>query len=102
MNEIITKLNEIEEKAQTILCDARENKTQMRLQLEQDKRDIDAEYDRLEAEMLGQLKERLKSEAKAQIEELQEKNRCTAESFDAEFAKHKEMWANQIMMRVIQ
>lgn len=102
MNEIITKLNEIEEKAQIILCDARESKTQMRLQLEQDKRDIDAEYDRLEAETLGQLKEHLKSEAKAQIQELREKNRCAAESFDAEFAKNKEVWANQIMMRVIQ
>lgn len=102
MNEIITKLNEIEEKAQTILCDARENKAQMRLQLEQDKRDIDAEYDRLEEEELSRLEARLKSDAKAQIEELREKNRCAAELFDEEFARQKEAWAEQIVMRVIQ
>lgn len=102
MNEIITKLNEIEEKADTILCDAKTRKAELSAQLEQKKREIDAEYDRMEAEAMKQLEERLTAEARRSIAELREKNRTEEEAFDAEFAKEKEQLAEQIMLRVIQ
>lgn len=102
MNEIITKLNEIEEKAETILCDARSSKEEMMMKLEGDKREIDAEYDRLEAESMQRLKERLRVEAETEIEELRQKNKLAAEEFETKFAKEKESLAEQIMASVTQ
>ena len=100
MNEIITKLNEIEEKAETILCDARASKEEMMAKLEQDKRKIDAEYDRLEVESMQQLKERLQAEAEREIEEFRRKNKQAAEEFDTKFAEEKERLADQIVASV--
>lgn len=102
MNEIITKLNEIEEKAETILCDARASKEEMMAKLEQDKREIDAEYDRLEAESIQQLKARLRADAETEIEKLRRKNKQAAEEFDAKFAEEKERLADQIVANVTQ
>ena len=102
MNEIITKLNEIEEKAETILCDARASKEEMMAKLEQDKREIDAEYDRLEAESIQQLKTRLRADAETEIEKLRRKNKQAAEEFDAKFAEEKERLADQIVANVTQ
>lgn len=102
MNEIITKLNEIEEKAQTILCDARASKEEMMAKLDWDKREIDTEYDRLEVESMRRLKERLQADARVQIEELRQKNKLAAEEFDAKFAKEKERLAEQIVACVTQ
>lgn len=102
MNEIITKLNEIEEKAEMILCDARASKEEMMAKLEQDKREIDAEYDRLEAESMQQLKARLRAEAETEIEELRRKNKQAAEEFDTKFAEEKERLADQIVASVTQ
>lgn len=102
MNEIITKLNEIEEKAQTILCDARASKEEMMAKLDQDKREIDAEYDRLETESMQQLKARLRADAEAEIAKLRQKNKQAAEEFDIEFAKEKERLAEQILASVTQ
>ena len=68
MNAIITKLNEIEEKAELILRDAGEKKDA--LQLEEQKREIDAAYDRKEAEAMQRLEEQLTAGAKQKLEEL--------------------------------
>ena len=68
MNEIITRLNEIEEKAETILCDARARKDELSVQLEQEKRRIAAEQDKLETEAMQQLEEKLTAEAKQKVE----------------------------------
>lgn len=102
MNEIITKLNEIEEKAENILRDARARKDELSVQLEQDKRRIDAEYDKMEAEAMQQLEERLTAEAKEKIAQLQAKKKETADMFDAKFSEEKERLAEQILQRVIQ
>lgn len=102
MNEIITKLNEIEEKAETILCDARARKDELSVQLEQDKRRIDAEQDRLETEAMQQLEEKLTAEAKQKVEKLRRKKKEASDAFDLKFAEEKEHLAEQIMLRVIQ
>lgn len=102
MNEIITKLNEIEEKAETILCDARERKDELSVQLEQSKREIDAEYDRMEAEAMRVLEERLRTEAEREIAGLRAKEKEAAEVFDVKFSEEKEQLAEQIMQHVIQ
>lgn len=102
MNEIITKLNEIEEKAETILCDARARKDELSVQLEQDKRRIDAEQDRLETEAMQQLEEKLTAEAKQKVEKLRRKKKEASDASDLKFAEEKEHLAEQIMLRVIQ
>ncbi len=102
MNEIITRLNEIEEKAETILCDARARKDELSVQLEQEKRRIDDEQDKLETEAMQQLEAKLTAEAKQKVEALRLKKKEASEAFDAKFTEEKEHLAEQIMLRVIQ
>lgn len=102
MNEIITRLNEIEEKAEAILSDARSRKEQMQTQLEVDKRQIDAKYDELERESVRTLEERLRAEADAQLEAYRKDMKAAAEQLDATFAAQKEELAEEIVKRVIQ
>lgn len=102
MNEIITRLNEIEEKAEAILCDARERKDELSVQLEESKRKIDAEYDRMEAEEMQQLEAQLTAEAKQKLAKLRVKEKEASDAFDVRFSEEKERLAEQIMLRVIQ
>lgn len=102
MNEIITKLNEIEEKADTILSDAKSRKEQMMAQLEADKLEIDAKYDRMEAESVKQLDERLREEADRQMESYRKSSRAAVEQLELTFAEQKEELAEKIVKRLIQ
>lgn len=101
MNEIITKLNEIEEKADAILSDARGRKEEMMLQLERDKRDIDAEYNRLEAEAKKKLEGNLRRDAALQIAKVQEENQRAKERFEQFFSEKKEELAEEILQRIV-
>lgn len=100
MNEIITKLNEIEEKAGAILSDASSRREQLLMQLEKDKREIDAKYDWMEEEAVAQLGRKLRDGAKAQLQELREKSLAAAEQLDVAFEEQKEGLAEEIVKRV--
>lgn len=102
MNEIITKLNEIEEKAQAILCDATATKDELALQLEQEKKKVDAKQNQIEREAMQQLEEQLRAEAKQKVTKLQEDNKRASEALDAMFSDKKEQLAEEILLRVIQ
>ena len=101
MNRIISKLNEIEEKADAILSDARERKEQLAAQLEQEKRDLDAKYDRLETEAVESLKRQLLDEADTEIAAMQERNRNAAEQLEQAYEAGKEQLAEEIVRRII-
>lgn len=101
MNEIITKLNEIEEKADAILSDARGRKEEMMVQLERDKREIDAEYDRLEAESGKKLEANLRREASSQIESVKAQNKKSEVAFEQFFLEKKEQLAEEILQRIV-
>lgn len=101
MNRIISKLNEIEEKADAILSDARERKEQLAAQLEQEKRDLDAKYDRLETEAVESLKRQLLDEADTEIAAMQERNRNAAEQLEQAYESGKEQLAEEIVRRII-
>lgn len=101
MNEIITKLNEIEEKADAILSDARGRKEEMMVQLERDKREIDAEYNRLEAESMKKLEANLRRDAATQIAAVQAQNQKSEESFEQFFSEKKEELVEEILQRII-
>lgn len=102
MNEIITKLNEIEEKADAILSDARGRKEEMMMQLERDKREIDAEYNRLEAESMKKLEANLRRDAATQIAAVQAQNQKSEESFEQFFSEKKEELVEEILQRIIE
>lgn len=102
MNEIITKLNEIEEKADAILSDARGRKEEMMVQLERDKREIDAEYNRLEAESMKKLEASLRRDAATQIAAVQAQNQKSEESFEQFFSEKKEELVEEILQRIIE
>lgn len=100
MNEIITKLNEIEEKAGAILSDASSRKEQLMTQLEKDKREIDAKYDRMEEEAVAQLGGQLRDGARRKLQELREKSQEEAEQLEHMFEAQKESLAEEIVKRV--
>ncbi len=102
MNAIITKLNEIEEKAEMILRDAGERKDALSVQLEERKREIDAAYDRKEAEAMQRLEEQLTAGAKQKLDELRKQEKEAADALVLKFSEEKEQLAEQIMQRVIQ
>ncbi len=101
MNAIITRLNEIEEKADAIISDARSRREQMMLQLEADKKEIDARTDREEQAAARQLRGKLMREGDGQIDKMSEKNREAIGAFERAFAANREKVAEEIFRRVI-
>lgn len=102
MNEIITKLNEIEEKAESIISDAQSRKEQLGKQLEADRKEIDRKYDRMEQEMLEQLEQKLNREAEAKIKELREMSQAAMDELNASFLLNRDKMAEEIVKRIIQ
>lgn len=102
MNEIITKLNEIEEKADAIISDAKARKEQMAVQLEADKKAIDAKYDRLEKEAVEEFLGQRQMVAEKQIQEMKEKDAKALERLEASFLQEKEKLADEIFRRIVQ
>lgn len=102
MNEIITKLNEIEEKAESIISDAQSRKEQLGKQLEADRKEIDRKYDRMEQEMLEQLEQKRNREADAKIKELREMSQAAMDELNASFLLNRDKMAEEIVKRIIQ
>ena len=102
MNKIITKLNEIEEKASAILADARERNDVMMAQLQIDEKEIDAKFDRLLMEKKRYLTEKLQAEAKERIAVDRARTNRAIEELDQYFQAEKEQLAEAIFTRVIQ
>lgn len=102
MNEIITKLNEIEEKAESIISDAKAGKETRLKQLEQDKKKIDDKYSRMEAAAVKKLEQELRLEADKQILRLQENGRMAISELHSGFEKNKEQLAMEIFQRIVQ
>lgn len=102
MNEIITKLNEIEEKAESIISDAQSRKEQLGKQLEADRKEIDRKYDRMEQEMLEQLEQKRNREADAKIKELRDMSQAAMDELNASFLLNRDKMAEEIVKRIIQ
>lgn len=102
MNEIITRLNEIEEKAEAILLDAREDKERMQQRLTEQMQELDTRYDRLEKEQADALRTQLKAKAHAQTEAAQEETQAALCRLSSYYEANGERLAEEIMQRVIQ
>lgn len=102
MNEIITKLNEIEEKAEAILLDAREEKERMQQRLTEQIQELDARYDRIEKERADALRAQLKAKTHAQTEAAREETQAALYRLSSYYEANEERLAEEIMQRVIE
>lgn len=102
MNEIITKLNEIEEKAEAILLDAREEKERMQQRLTEQIQELDARYDRIEKERADALRAQLKAKTHAQTEAAREETQAALYRLSSYYEANEERLAEEIMKRVIE
>ncbi|MDD6306394.1 MAG: hypothetical protein PUA75_05535 [Clostridiales bacterium] len=102
MNEIITRLNEIEEKAEAIIRDAKSGKERMLSQLEADEREIDRKYEALEQEKEEHLRQQISGENEKRIAQMQEKAGQAISRLETDFTETKEQRAEKLFQKIIQ
>lgn len=101
MNEVITRLNEIEEKAQAILSDTKDRKEEMLRQLEFDKKELAGRYQTLERQKAAALRERLAVEADERLSGVKKEYEEATRQMEAEFERKKEALAEEVFQRII-
>ena len=98
MNEIITKLDEIEKKAESILTEAAAEKEKMLKQLEFDKREMDTSMRQKQEE---EIKQQLLSEAETKITRQREHYEAAKRRLEEDFAQKKDSLAEEIFESII-
>lgn len=101
MNEVITRLNEIEEKAQAILSDTKDRKEEMLRQLELDKKELAGRYQTLERQKAAALRERLAAETDERLSGVKREYEEAARQMEEEFERKKEALAEEVFQRII-
>ena len=96
MNEIITKLDEIEKKAESILTEAAAEKEKMLKQLEFDKREMDGRYTSMRQKQEEEIKQQLLSEAETKITRQREHYEAAKRRLEEDFAQKKDSLAEKI------
>ena len=99
MNEIITKLDEIEKKAESILTEAEKEK--MLKQLEFDKREMDGRYTSMRQKQEEEIKQQLLSEAETKITRQREHYEAAKRRLEEDFAQKKDSLAEKIFESII-
>jgi hypothetical protein len=100
MNEVITRLDAIENKAGAILSDAKNRKDQLMMQLEQDKRELDAQYETKEQEYISRLKETRMAEEAGRIQKLEQENQAAIQKLNALYESDGERLAQEIFSQI--
>ena len=95
MNEIITKLDEIEKKAESILTEAAAEKEKMLKQLEFDKREMDGRYTSMRQKQEEEIKQQLLSEAETKITRQREHYEAAKRRLEEDFAQKKDSLAEE-------
>jgi vacuolar-type H+-ATPase subunit H len=101
MNEVITKLDDIEKRAGAILSDAKSRKEQLMRDLEKDKRAIDAEYEKKEQKSVEDLKAKRRNEAEGQFSQLEKSGREAIDKLNALYEEQGEKLADDIFKRIV-
>lgn len=101
MNEIITKLDEIEKKAESILTDAAAEKEMMLKQLEFDKREMDRQYASMRQKQEEEIKQQLLSESKTKLLGQKEHYEAKMRQLEEEFLQKNETLAEKIFESII-
>lgn len=101
MNEIITKLDEIEKKANDMISDAKNRKEEMAAGLEKDKKALDEKYAAMQQEKMRKLSAELEQAAKEEIQREQDTVREAMEHLEEHFAKDQDALAREVFERII-
>lgn len=100
MNEIITRLNEIEERAGAILAAADEKKEAMAAQFEADRQEIDRKYERMLAQDIREYEQERRWEAERELAEARRRSEEELFRLVQSFEGQREALAAQIADRV--
>ena len=101
MNEIITRLDEIEKKAESILTEAAAEKEKMLKQLEFDKREMDGRYASMRQKQEEEIRQQLLSEAETKITRQREYYEAAKRQLEEDFAQKKDILAEEIFESII-
>ena len=101
MNEIITKLDEIEKKANDMISDAKSRKDQLAVSLEADKKAVDEKYKIMQQEKTKKLSEELEQEAAEEIYREKEAVKTAMVQLEEHFAKDGDALAEEVFRRII-
>ncbi len=101
MNEVITRLNEIEEKANSIMEGAKAKKMQMEERLVFEKKEFDARLKEEERARAEGLAKELRKEAEQELVCLREKNRNAIAGLNEYYEKNEERLAEEIFRKII-
>lgn len=101
MNEIITRLDEIEKKAESILTDAAAEKENMLKQLEFDKREMDGRYASMRQKQEDAIKQQLLSEAETKLSGQREHYEAAKRQLEEDFLQKKDALAEEIFESMI-
>ena len=102
MNEIITRLNEIEKKAESILKDAMERKNQMEEQLKQEKKEMDVRFDEIEKKWSMEFEAKQRQEALEQMDGQKRQMEEAVKALRENFERNQESMADEIFRRMIE
>lgn len=102
MNEVITKLYEIEETASTILKNAQRQKEQMQLKMQEEQKQLEQELEQDFQQRLAQTKVHLDEQAKDQIHKLKGKYSQQMEELDETYDNHLDELADAIFAKIIE
>lgn len=102
MNEVITKLYEIEETAGTILENTRLYKEQQQLSMAAQQKGYEKEMKRDLEKKLARTKEQLDAQAKEEIDRLQEQYAGQIQRLDEKYDGSLEEMAEEIFQRMIE
>lgn len=101
MNEIITRLDEIEKKAESILTEAAAEKEKMLKQLEFDKHEMDGQYASMRQKQEEEIKQQLLSEAETKIIRQREYYEAAKRQLEEDFAQKKDTLVEEIFESII-
>lgn len=101
MNEVITRLNEIEEKANSIIEDAKAKKARMEEQLLLEKKELDARFEEEEKRHAAGYAKELEKKAEKELLNLREKNKAAIAGLQENFEKNAEHMAEEIFRKII-
>lgn len=101
MNEVITKLYEMEGTAGRILAEAQRYKEQLLEQREREKKAVERELERELERKLSAKKQRLDEEAAAEILELETRCREQMDALEEAYGGHLDTLAEEIFQKIL-
>lgn len=101
MDQVVSKLSEIEAAATKIMENGAVKKTQLAKEMELKTADFDKKVDADTQKTLSELKERLSNNKDSELEQLQRETKLLLDSLDDQYNHHHEEIAKQLLNKII-